>query len=263
MAWGVSDFLGGFVSRRAAAFAVVAASQAVGAVLAVAILAGARPEVPPGRELAFAAAAGGAGIVGLLCFYRALAVGTMSLIAPIASLGALVPLTVDLARGSSPGAVAIAGMFVALAGAALAARAPGEVKLRGAGLAAVAALGFGVFFTLLAEGSAQSAVWAMVAVRTGSAPLALAIALAVSADWSSLRPVAWFVVACGTLDLTANLLFAEASRGDLLSVVSVLGSLYPVVTVALATIMLGERMGRLQAVGAAAALGGVAMIAAG
>lgn len=263
LAWGVSDFLGGLVSRRAAVFAVVAASQLVGVAIVVVVLGGLRPDPPPGHDLVFALGAGAAGIVGLLAFYRALAVGTMSLIAPIASLGALVPLAVDLAAGRTPGALSMAGMGLALGGAVLAAKAPGEVVSRGVGLAVVAALGFGTFFALLAEASAESSLWALAGVRMGSAPLALAIALAVRVDWRTLRPVAWLVAACGTLDLVANLLFAEATRGDLVSVVAVLGSLYPVVTVVLATILLRERLSRLQGAGAVVALAGVALIAAG
>jgi drug/metabolite transporter (DMT)-like permease len=263
VSWGVADFFGGVASRRASAVAVVALSQAFGLVLALAMVALVQPEVPPADDLALGVAAGVSGVVGLVAFYRGMAIGSISIIAPVSALGALVPLAVDLAAGRRPGDVALAGMVVALAGASLAARAPGPASRRGIGLALFAAVGFGGFFTLLGEAASESAIWGLTSARLGSVPLAL-IALAVVGGAGAMRGrTLAMVAAAGILDVSANLLFAFGSQRGLVSVVAVLGSLYPVVTVAMAGAFLGERLSRLQGAGAALALGGVVLIAIG
>lgn len=262
LSWGVADFLGGLASRRASVLWVVGLSQAVGLAIGLAALAILRPGLPPGRELLLSIAAGLVGVVGLVAFYRAMAVGSISLVAPVSALGATVPLSIDLATGRSPGALGLIGMLIALAGAALAARAPGPASRRGLGLALVAALGFGSFFALLAEGAATSALWAMTGARIGSAPFVLAIALAVGRSLPRSGGTLGMVAAAGLLDSSANLLFALASQRGLVSVAAVLGSLYPVATVALAWVVLHERLGRAQGLGAGVALAGVALIAA-
>ena len=263
LSWGVADFLGGMASRRAAVLGVVALSQAVGLAITLVALAIVHPDVPPARELAMGALAGLSGVVGLVAFYRAMSVGNISLIAPISALGAVVPVSLDLAAGRTPGVVAFAGMMLALAGAALAARAPGPASRRGVSLALVAALGFGGFFSLLAGAAASSVLWGLAASRVASTPVAVGLALGVGGGLAMSRRTVMVVVVSGALDVGANLLFAAASQKGLVSVVSVLGSLYPVATVALAGVVLHERLGRMQAVGAAVALGGVALIAVG
>ena len=264
LSWGVADFFGGSASRRAPAIAVVAFSQAAGLALALVALALTRPSLPSPAAYGLGIAAGVTGAIGLAAFYRGLAVGTMSLVAPISALGALLPLAIDLAAGRSPGPLALAGMVVALAGAALAASAPGPASRRGLGLAAVAALGFGGFFVLLAESADDGgALWSIIAARSGSVPFALIAVAALGVGRGVSRRLWPLVVAAGVLDAAANLMFAAGSQRGLVSVVAVLGSLYPVVTVALATLVLHERLGRLQAFGAAVALAGVVMIAAG
>jgi drug/metabolite transporter (DMT)-like permease len=264
LSWGVGDFFGGLASRRASAIAVVAFSQAAGLVLALVALAATRPSPPSPAGYGLGIAAGVSGVIGLAAFYRALAVGTMGLVAPISALGALLPLAIDLAAGRSPGAVALAGMAVALAGAALASSAPGPASRRGLGLAAVAAFGFGGFFVLLAESADDGgALWSIIAARSGSVPLAL-LAMAVVGAGVAMGQRVWpLVVAAGILDVSANLMFAAGSQHGLVSVVAVLGSLYPVATVGLAAMVLHERLGRLQAVGTGVALAGVVLIAAG
>jgi drug/metabolite transporter (DMT)-like permease len=155
-------------------------------------------------------------------------------------------------------------MLLALAGAALVARAPGPSSRRGVGLAVVAALGFGGFFSLLAEAAdGESALWSLITARGASVPVALVLSLGVGASLALRGRVLLMTAGAGVLDASANLMFAAGSQRGLTSVVAVLGSLYPVTTVALAAVILHERLGRLQAVGAGFALAGVAMIAAG
>jgi drug/metabolite transporter (DMT)-like permease len=264
LVWGVGDFAAGVASRRALPLGVVVVEQAWGWALALAGLALLRPPVPAGRDLLVGAAAGVCGGLGLIAFYRAMSVGSIALVAPVSAIGALVPVTLDLAAGRDPGGPALAGMAVALAGAALAARAPGPATRRGLGLALLAALGFGGFFVLLAHASDGGALWAFAASRTASVPLTLAILVVVARGRAGIpRTVLPLVLVAGTFDAAANLLFALGTQQGLVSVVAVLGSLYPVATVVLAGILLSERLGRLQAAGAGVALVGVALIAAG
>lgn len=264
LSWGVADFLGGVASRRAAAFAVVALSQASGLAVALVVAGIVRPDLPPPDKALVGAAAGVAGVVGLMAFYRALSLGSMSVIAPISALGAVVPVAVDVIGGDAPEALVFAGMLFALVGAALVARAPGPATRAGVGLAVVAALGFGAFFSLLAEAAdGESALWSLIFARGASVPLALLLCVTVGASLALRGRVLLITLAAGILDASANLMFAAGSQRGLTSVVAVLGSLYPVTTVALATVVLHERLGRLQAVGAGFALAGIAMIAGG
>jgi uncharacterized membrane protein len=263
MGWGVADFLGGVASRRASALGVVAVSQLAGLTVLAVILALRGDGPPPAAELGLGAAAGAVGAVGLAAFYRALAVGSMSLVAPIAALGAVIPVAIGLAGGDRLGPATAVGLPLAIGGAALMGRARGPASRRGLGLAVVAAVGFGLFFALLAPAAEHDVVWAATMARVASVPTVVAAAAVSGAGLALPRRVVPVVLLAGLLDAGANVSFAAASQRGLVSVVAVLGSLYPVVTVALARAVLDERVGRAQAAGVAAALTGVVLIAAG
>jgi drug/metabolite transporter (DMT)-like permease len=268
--WGAADFLGGTVSRRRAAALVVATSQAAGlvAVAAVAAVAGAYDD--PTGYLPWAVGAGLSGLVGLVCFYAALAAGTMGVVSPIAALGVVVPVLVGLARGERPDALALVGIVVAIVGVVLASgpELSGRAGARPLLLAAVAAVGFGLALLFIAEGARDSTLMTLVTMRlTSVAALTvclLAVLRRIAPERRRIRGTdALLVVVIGLGDVGANLAFGLASTRGLVSVVAVLGSLYPVVTVLLARLVHGERLGTAQTVGVAGALGGVAMIAAG
>ena len=228
------------------------------------VLALARPESPSAAEIGLGVAAGVSGALGLAAFYRGLAVGTMSLVAPISALGALVPLAVDLAAGRSPGTLALVGMFVALAGRALAASAPGPASRRGLRPRARRGRGLRGFFVLLAESAdGGGALWSLIAARTGSVPIALLGVAAVGASLAIGRRLLVPVVAVGVLDASANFMFAAGSQRGLVSVVAVLGSLYPVVTVAPPRRRCTSGWGGSRSSARGVALAGVVLIAAG
>jgi drug/metabolite transporter (DMT)-like permease len=226
-------------------------------------------ELPSWSAVGWAALAGSAGIVALGAFYRALAIGTMSVVAPISATAAAVPVLVGLAEGERPGGLQIAGMAAALAGVILASREPVEegcppANRAAIGLALVAAAGFGTFFVGIDRASATAEVpWVIVVQRCCSVSLLVIATLVVRPslprDGASLLVLA----AVGLLDLGANGLYALATTKGLLSVVSVLGSLYPAVTVVLARFVLAERIARIQEVGVVLALAGVIAISAG
>jgi len=271
ISWGLSDFLGGVQSRRNALLAVLVLSQGLAFVLLVgAVLVGAPTEHDATATL-LAAGSGTFGMLALAAFYHALTIGTMSIVAPISATGTAIPVLVGLLSGEEPSAVQIAGIALAGLGVVLAARAAPSADAAGDRdnrkailLALFAAVGFGTFFAAMdrAEESADVA-WVLLSARTADVSVLL-VACAVlrpplPRDAGSLLAIA----AIGVLDLLANLLFVLATSRGLLSVVGVLGSLYPVITVLLARIVLHERLSRAQARGVLITLMGVAALAAG
>jgi uncharacterized membrane protein len=265
LAWGTGDFLGGRAARVIHVLTVVAVSQLVGlvAVLCWALLSS--ESFPAAGDIAPAATAGVGGAVGLAALYRGMAIGAMGVVAPISALAPLIPLVVGIAEGESPSAVQLFGTGLALAGVAVLSREPGARRRRaaGTGLALVAAAGFGSYFVFLDSAADSSVPWAVTIARATAAALAIAAATGASASLRPPLPVLPALVAVGLADVSANVLFGLASTRGLLAVVSVLASLYPVVTVVLARIVLGERLAISQRVGGAGAIAGAALVAAG
>ena len=271
LSWGISDFLGGFQSRRHHVLAVLLVSQALAfAILVAAVLAGA-PTEHDGAATAWAAGVGVLGLLALASFYRALAIGTMSIVAPISATGVAIPVLVGLASGERPGALQGAGIVLACVGVVLAAReAPSEdaeqrrSSRAAIGLALVAAVGFGSFFAGIdkAEETADVA-WVLLMARTANLATVL-LAFAFVRPRIPTAPAALGAIACvGIFDLLANLFFVLAAGRGLLSVVGVLGSLYPAVTVVLARFVLHERLSRMQNACVLVTLAGVVALAAG
>lgn len=271
LCWGTADFFGGLQSRRLPTLAVALWSQAAGAVALLCVLLSSRTAPTP-AALAWGAFAGVFSGSALLLFYRGLAVGTMSIVAPVSACGALVPVVLALVTGRTPSVFALAGIVVAIGGIALVSLQAEERPHEGGGtrrglmLALGAALGFGLFYIGLDYGSAahgSAPLWTVGGARLGSLGLLLSIVVAGrrGAPWPRGRvgPVA----AVGILDTTANTLFAYASTQGNPGVVAVLGSLYPMTTVLLGRFVLAERLTRLQNVGIAVALAGVVLLSAG
>lgn len=270
LSWGLADFLGAVKSRAAGALVVLALSQVSGLAVVAAFTLVAGHALPDGLELAAAVAAGVAGTVGLGAFYRGMAVGAIGVVAPIAALAAGVPFAVGVASGERPSALQVGGIAIALAGVVLVSREPpppgAERASRvaaGVGLAIVAALGFGGFFVFLDAASGDGVAGAVTVARACSTALAFAAALATRAWRRPGRRDLPAILLLGVFDMAANALFAVAAQEGLVSVVSVLASLYPVVTIALAHLVLHERVAPSQRAGMVAALAGVALVTAG
>ena len=265
--WGVGDFLGGLASRRLAVVAVLAISQAVG-LAGVALWVWIASDPFPGlSEILPAAAAGVAGLIGLGALYRGLAVGAMGIVAPISAASPVVPLVVDAGRGLTPTVLQLLGIVLVLVGIVTLSRGPRGVETRriaaGAGLAVVAALGFGGFVVGLDAGSDESAPWAVVAARSASVAFALAAAALTS---TSLRPPVRFMpalVAVGAFDTGANVCVAFATTKGSAGIVAVLSALYPIVTVVLARLVLAERLSAARRIGGVTALAGASLVASG
>jgi drug/metabolite transporter (DMT)-like permease len=274
LCWGLADFFGGLQSRKRAMLAVLLVSQGVALLLLLPFALALADEGPSASAVGWAALGGSAGVVALGAFYRGLAIGTMSVVAPISATGAAVPVLVGLAEGERPGALQVAGMVAALAGVILASRESEPAEDLGdgradagraaVGLALVAALGFGTFFVGVDRASATAEVpWVIVISRSCSLVLVLIAALLARPGLPRDAVSFGALAIIGVLDLGANGLFAIATTKGLLSVVAVLGSLYPAVTVVLARLVLAERVSRLQEVGVALTLAGVVAISAG
>lgn len=264
--YGTADFLGGLASRRASVFGVVAVSQLVGLVALLALL----PWLggPVGAEdLAWGAASGLAGSTGLVIFFRALAGGVMSVIAPVTAVtAAAVPVLVGLLGGDTIGPWAAAGIALALAAVVLVSAEGGLAALRSArpatlapALAAGAA--FGLFFVLLDRTSQDSGLTPLVTARLASVGLVVLIALAGKRSLMVGRTALPLVALSGVADMTANALFLLATQQPgQLAITGVLASLYPVSTVILAQVLLRERLAGAQVAGLGTAVAAVVLI---
>src|SRR3954469_19696784 len=221
LAWGVGDFIAGSKTRVVPVLAVLVCSQVVGFVWIALIGAVARPPLPDTREAVFAVLSAVAGTAGLACFFRAMSVGKMSLVAPIAALSAVVPVIVGVATGDRPTELQLAGMAVALVGAVLASREPqpdssgGKKLSAGVVLAAASAFCWGWFFLALDVASDGGAVWASLINRTTSFVILVIAVLALRPPLRSVRPHVPALSLAGTLDVSANLLFAGATTKGL------------------------------------------------
>ncbi|WP_446663874.1 EamA family transporter [Flexivirga sp. B27] len=265
--WGSADFGGGIFSKRIAAIRVVAISQ-FGALLAMSVVFGAQlllSGAPTGTTWLWGAAAGAANAMALCSLYAGLSVGTMGVVSPIASLGAVVPVTIGLLTGDTLGVVVGIGLFLAMAGAVLAAgpEFTGDVSRLPVLLAVCAALGFGASLYFLHAASAGGVIPALWMMRVASVVELVVIwrlwpGLANGGKSRRRDLPLLLVVGCG--DLAANGLFGLASKDGEVSLISVLGSLYPIATLLLARFVLHERMRPVQAAGVAVALLGVVLV---
>jgi drug/metabolite transporter (DMT)-like permease len=262
--WGSSNYLAGIESRRRSVWHVTALSQIAAAVVAAVALLVVR-QAPPGLvDAAVLVLAGVATAIGLLAFYRALAIGTMSIVAPIIALEVLLPVAVGLLKGERPSLQAYAGMVVTVAGVVLISWARrgkrDHIARRAILLAVLAAVCWGVMLVALGVSGRRSPYWAVFDIRSASA---VVIALYVVATGRRLPlkgqnlPVLFLV---GLLLTVANILFTVAAGIGLLSIVSILGSLSPVVVTGYAQILLGERLSARQWVGFVTVFAGIVLL---
>jgi len=272
--WGLADFFGGLKSRTYPV-TVVLAVMYVTSLVAMGIFVAARGEGPPETEALLAGLGSGLfGIAALMAFYRALAIGTMSIVAPVASTGVALPVLVGLATGDQPGLMRSLGLAAAVVGVILASREePGgggdrRLQRQSILLAIVAGLGFGMYYVLAEISSRGDIGWALLLSRIAASPFIVVLALLAlrRGGWTGARPRGRELAilgGIGLLDLGANALYNTSSTLGELSTVAVASSLYPVTTVLLAAALLGERVRGVQRTGVAIALCGVVLIAAG
>ena len=262
LAWGISDFVGPLVSRTLGTLRVLFWAQ-VGGVLGIGLVVAVRGAGPEGWAVLFAIAASLGGMLGLFAYYRGMATGTMSVVAPIAGISAIVPVIFGIATGDDPSAAQIGGIACALVGVGLASVEHQEGRRRvaaGVGLALLAACGFGFYFPWMHAAGKVDFWWASLVFRS-TALLLMASVVAARRPVLRLgkRDLA-IVFACGLGDTLGNVLFAASSGHGLVSLTAVLASLYPVVTVILAAAVLKETVAPMQRAGIVLTLAGVVLI---
>jgi drug/metabolite transporter (DMT)-like permease len=267
LSWGVGDFLGGVKARVLPSLTVLAVSQPFG-LAALGIAVAVRGTGIPGDEVAWAALAALFGTVGLFAFYRGMAAGAITVVTPIAAVAAAIPVIWGVAvSGDHIDGLQALGFVAALGGsvaASLELRPERTQIAAGVGWAVLAMLCFGAYYVPMHAASTQDWLWPSFLFRCTSVTLVWSVVLARRAGPTRLRGHWTALIAIGLLDTGGNALFAAASSTHgLLSIVSVLASLYPVVTVLLARIVLGERVQRTQDAGVLVALAGVVLITAG
>jgi drug/metabolite transporter (DMT)-like permease len=265
LTWGVADFVGPWQSRALGTLRVLVWAEIAGVAFTL-VIATVEGSGPDGWAVLLAIPAAISGTLGLYAYYRGMAIGAMAVVAPIAGASAIVPVIFGIARGDRPTAAQYAGIGFALVGVFLASRehqSGGERKLAaGVGLALLAAVGFGFYFPPMHAAGKADPVWASLIFRL-TALVIVAVSAAVKRP--ALRLGGWkllIVLGVGIGDTFGNVLFAAAAKsGGLVSLTSVLASLYPIVTVILAAIVLHERVARTQRIGIALTFAGIALIA--
>jgi drug/metabolite transporter (DMT)-like permease len=266
--WGSADFVGGSLSRRVRTVQVLLVSQALAAVVLLGFVAGTGSADPLGPWLAWSVAAGVTWALGMGALYTALARGTMGVVAPLASCGMALPVVLALLGGERPAPVQLAGVTVAVLGVVGSAgpdlRRSGTPQRRAVVLALTAALLFGVEIYCVARGSASSVPMTLVGMRLAAVACVAGVVLARPRQRG---PVAagdlLTLLALGCLDLAATAAYALAASAGMVSLVAVLASLYPAVTVLLARQLHAERLTGVQRGGVAAVLTGAALIGLG
>ena len=293
LCYGLSNFVGPRIVRNLPLYPVLISGQVVALVVSAGLLL-TEDGAPAGREVVAALLAGLGNAFALIAFYRAAELGPMSIVAPLGALGAVVPVVLAAAQGEPIGAVRLLAIAVALTGVALAARPPragagpdrpptgpdptspgpsgsdgppsaaaGAADARAAaGWALLSSLGFGVFLAGMSEAGSGGPFWAIALSRVSLLVLYVVVAVRLASPLRVAAADVPRVMVPGLLLFAGTLAYTVATREGDLSVVSVIASLAPVVIVVLAFTLLGERLTRIQAIGAAAALAGSIMLAA-
>lgn len=269
LTYGAGDFFGGLSAKRASVLTVVPLSGLFGLLTALAAVPFLSPHAPPVSDLELGALTGVIGGAAIAFLYRGLAVGRMSVVAPItAVIAAIVPVAFGVFRGERPSLGACLGIVMSLGAVALISSSSdrdvsGQPEPRRSGIseAVAAGVGFGMLYVVLALTS--RGVWPLVAARCVSVAVVGAVALATGGFARPGRASLATIAASGILDMAGNILYVVSLRFSMVSVAAVLTSLYPASTVMLARIVLSEKLGGIQWTGVACAVAGIALIARG
>jgi drug/metabolite transporter (DMT)-like permease len=266
--YGAADFLGGLATKRSTTFSVVVFSQLAGLILVLLSLPFLPPSAPTTADFAWGAACGLAGGIGVALLYRGLAIGLMSVVAPVTAVCAvIIPVVVGVALGERPSGLAILGVFLAIAAIVLVSQTGhlegGKRATTGVGIAIASGIAIGIFLVFLQRTGPSAGLWPLIAARVVSVAFFTLAGLVSRASLVPQRESMRLVVGCGALDMLANILYLLAVRQGLLSIVATLVSLYPASTVLLARIVLGERLRLLQQAGVACAVVAIVLIVSG
>jgi drug/metabolite transporter (DMT)-like permease len=264
LAWGASDFLGGYATRRANAFLFTTIVNLGGLSLVGTLALATHTPLPSARSVAWVVAGGLSGGASLAIFYRALSSGTMGVTAPIAAvLGAAIPTLFSIFTEGLPGRMPILGFVFAAVGLWLITRTEDGGKPEGVGLAVLSGIGFASFYLCVRQAGDAPALWIASLTRVGGLTITALIVVLGGKFRDITTPGVRWAVLTGCIDSLGTILFVRASQTGRLDEAVVISSLYPAVTVLLARVLLKERFTRWRFVGLLAALAAVPMIAAG
>jgi drug/metabolite transporter (DMT)-like permease len=264
MAWGTSDFLGGYFTRRVNAFVFTFMFNLGGLILVGALSTAGNAVFPSTRSALWVFAGGMAGSAGVAVFFHALSRGSMGLIAPISAvLGAAIPAIFSMFTEGMPGRISLLGFAFAAAGLWLITRTEDGAAPKGIGLAVIAGIGFACFYLCVRQAGSGSALWFATLTRTGGLLVTGMIVLLQGNFGEITLPLVPRSVITGGIDSLGTLLFVFASQSGRLDEAVVISSLYPAITVVLARFVLKEHFTRWKFIGLLATLAAVPMIATG
>jgi drug/metabolite transporter (DMT)-like permease len=266
LSYGLADFCGGVASKRASAWAVAMLGAVTGAVLVLAacLVVDGHPTT---SDLWWGVAAGFGNGFGTAFLYRGLSSGRMGVVAPVSGVGAaVIPVAVGVLLGERPATVVWIGIVLALPAIWLVARQPtGPSAASPGGVVdgGLAGLGFGSLFVAFGQISDDAGLLPLAANQVVGAAVIVLVASLLRQTWRPTRRAALGGVLAGSLSAVATVCFVLAIREGLLSVTSVLTSLYPAFTVVLAATILREHVHRAQAAGLLLCAVAVTLVAAG
>ena len=263
--WGIADFLGGLKSRHLPTLTVLTVSNIFGVAMIFALVCLRGTPLPDDPALWWAVGGGIAGIIAMFLLYKALAIGPMSVIAPISSLGAILPLSFGLTTGDELTILQTIGIPTAIAGTLLAVREKGEKKKKatrskGVWMALASAVAVGCFLIIMDHASAVDPYWSALIMRSSYGVFLTPFVLLLRPPLKVGRLHLPGIITLGVVDALAGFAFALATTVGMLSLVAVVGSLYPAVTILLSSVVLKERLLPTQYVGVTLALAGVILI---
>lgn len=271
VSYGVSDYLGGLKSRHLPVLTVLLVSQAAALVAITATMAFAVGDIPSLRYLGYGVLAGAAEVIGLAALYHGLSVGKMSIVAAVAATAPIVPVVASVVTGNAPGPLEWFGIVLAIGGVsvlALGSRSEDDPHALARPSVSIVfglitAVGLGCFLLAMDHSAEGSVQWALLTARATSVGLFTLAFLAIRPE-GELKLVEWgWLILIGLLVLVADSFYAVATVKGVLSVVAVLSSLYPVVTILLARFHLGEHLTKRQIGGIAIVLVGAAALSLG
>jgi drug/metabolite transporter (DMT)-like permease len=264
--YGLSDFVGGLVTRRASVWAVAATSQATATLFALALVS-ANPGDPTSSDLWWGTLAGIGSGAGNVFIYRGLAQGRMAVVAPLSAIAAAaLPVVAGLAAGERPGVLPVIGVLIALPAIWLVASSGKRLRhadRRDARFGLIAGLGFGVQFSALGQVPGEAGLTPLAVSQMVSVVTITIGAMVMSAQWIPRDRYSLLGAVAGLLAGIATVCFQLSVQRGLLTIAGVVTSLYPAVTVVLATAILREGIYRAQGAGLALATTGVVLIALG
>lgn len=267
VSWGVADFVGGLAARRAGSAQVLAVSYPAGAVVITIFALTIIPGEFSSSLLSYALITGVIGAIAIALLYAALVRGQMGIVSPItAVMSGAVPVVVGIFRGEQPSSWAFAGMAMAVIAVILVSQESqhhGKTPPVAILLAIASGTAIGLYLTALGLAPQDSGVWVATLGRWVSTVIMILFVVLVARSFSRSTFPWMLAIAAGVLDAVANGLFQLAAQKGLLSVVAVLGSLYPAATVVLARVLINERMNKVQGVGVVLALGAAGLLAFG